>query len=173
VKAPVVILPLPFAKLPDELLPSPEVSAAIELVLVRAVAPFDLAVGLRAPRGNPLVRDPEVVEVPSEVGAELRPVVGLDPFDGDREGSANLVDEVDRGLNGAVVIELQDTEPRRFVDGGELVEAPLLELQMLDVHLDRLAGDADVATTRRPGPIALPGHARDAMFPQNSVDGGG
>jgi hypothetical protein len=123
-KAPVVVLPLPFAELPGELLPGLEVRAAVELVLVGAMAPLDLAVGLGTSWGNPLVGDPQVMEMPREVGAELGPVVGLDPLNGHRECPPKLLDKVDRRLNRAVVVEFQDPESSGFIDGGELIQAP-------------------------------------------------
>lgn len=112
-KAPVVVFPLPFAELAGELLTGLEVRPAVELVLVGAMASFNLGVGLGIARRNPLVGDPQVMQVPCEVGTELGPVVGLDPLNGHRECPPELLDKVDRRLNRAVVVEFQDTESSR------------------------------------------------------------
>lgn len=53
-----VALPFPLAELSGQFLPSPEVTATGEVLLVASVAPLDLAIGLRAVRGDPLVDDP-------------------------------------------------------------------------------------------------------------------
>jgi hypothetical protein len=84
-----------------------------------------------------------------------------------------LVDEVDGRLDRTVVGELQDTEAGRFIDGGELVAAPLLEAEMLHVDLDRLPWDTDVATTEGTGPVALLGYTGDVVLLQDSVNRGG
>ena len=48
-----------------------ERGAPVELVLVGAMTALHLAIGLRESGGNPVMGDPEMVKVPSEVCAEL------------------------------------------------------------------------------------------------------
>ena len=63
--------------------------------------------------------DPQVVQVPRAVSAELGPVGGLDTLNGDRECPPELPDKVDGELDLAVVVELQDPESGGCIDGGE------------------------------------------------------
>src|SRR5206468_735529 len=140
VRAPVIVLVLPLAELLGELSRASKDGAAIELILVGSVTALDLPVTFGATAGDVAVREAEVAEVPSEVGAELGAMVGLDPLNGRRESAAQFVDEVGRRANRVVRIDPEDTVPRRFVNGRELVEAPAAQLEVLDVDLDRLAG---------------------------------
>ena len=81
------------------------------------------------------------MEMPREVGPPFGVVVGLNPADRHGECLPHFVDELNGGLNGVVVVDLEDTVAGGFVDRGELLEAARLRLEMLDVHLDRLSGD--------------------------------
>lgn len=155
VRAPIVVLMLPSAKLLGELTGIAEDRSAIELVFIGAVAPFQ-AIAFRAAPGNVAMGDPEIAEMLGEVGAELGATVGLDPLNGRRESAAQFVDEVGRRADRVVRIDPEDTVLRRFVNRGELVEAPAAQLEVLDVHLDRLARHVKLPTPPRPGAVALP-----------------
>src|SRR5207247_1378454 len=78
--------------------------AAIELILVGSVTALDLPVAFRATSRDVAVREAEIAEVPSEVGAELGAMVGLDPLNGRREAAAQFVDEVGRRADRVVRI---------------------------------------------------------------------
>jgi len=93
------------------------------------VASLDLAVGLRATRWDVVVSYPKVVQVPREVGTELRAIVGPDVLDCDRSSALELAQEVDGRLDGVMVVDLQDAVPRSLIYGRELVEAPRGELR--------------------------------------------
>ena len=80
--------------------------------------------------------DPEIAQVPSEIGPELVPTIGLDPLNRDRETSADLINEGNRVRDRVVRVDLEHAVPGRLVNGGELVEAPGAELQVLDVYWD-------------------------------------
>src|SRR6185503_5779427 len=87
----------------------------------------------------------------------------------DRRGErlSDLVDEVNGGLDGVMVVDLEDAVARGFIDCGELIEASRLCLEMLDVHLDRLPWHVQLGTPRRSWPVPLLGDAGDAVFAQN------
>jgi len=77
---------------------------------------------------------------------------------------ADLIYEVNGGLDGVVVVNLEDAIARGFIDRGELVEATRLRLEMLDVHLDRLTWDAELGSPLRAWPVTLLGHAGDTVL---------
>ena len=83
------------------------------------MSPLNVAVGFGTARGNLLVGDPQGVQVPRKVSAELGPVVGLDTLNADCECPLELLDKVDGELDRAVVVELQDPESGGRIDGGE------------------------------------------------------
>ena len=83
------------------------------------MSPLNVAVGFGTARGNPLAGDPQVVQVPRKVSAELGPVVGLDTLNADWGCPLELLDTVDGELDRAVVVELQDPESGGRIDGGE------------------------------------------------------
>ena len=104
VRAPVIVLMLPLAELLGELSRASKDGAAIELILVGSVTALDLPVAFRATSRDVAVREAEIAEVPSEVGAELGAMVGLDPLNGRREAAAQFVDEVGRRADRVVRI---------------------------------------------------------------------
>jgi hypothetical protein len=129
VEAPVVVLVLPAGELFGKLLGTLELRPPIELVGVGSMAALDLPVALGATSWDPAVQNADILEVPGEVGAELGPVVGLNPLDRHRQAPAHLVYELDRGLDRVMVVDLQDPEASRLVDGRELIESPGAELE--------------------------------------------
>ncbi len=90
--------------------------------------------------------------MPREIGPELVAVVRLDPPDSRREALADLVEKGDRIRNRAVGIDPQDAVAGGLIHRRELIEAPVPELEVLDVHLDGLPGDGELAAAPRPGP---------------------
>jgi hypothetical protein len=118
----VVVLVLPASELFGKLLGTLELRAPIELVHVGSMAALHLPVALGTPTRDPAVQNADILEVPGEVGAELRTVVGLNPLDRHRQAPTHLVDERDRGLDRVVVVDLQDSEASCLVNGRELVE---------------------------------------------------
>src|SRR6266478_3479445 len=81
--------------------------------------------------------DPEVAQVPGEVGPELRTMVRLDALDCHRQAAPHFLDEFGGRFDGVVSIHTKDTIPGGLVDGRELVKAAATELEMLDIDLDR------------------------------------
>ena len=77
---------------------------------------------------------------------------------------ADFIYEVNGGLEGVVVVNLEDAIARGFIDRGELVETTRLRLEMLDVHLDRLAWDTELWPSLWAWPVTLLGHAGDAVL---------
>jgi hypothetical protein len=116
----VVILRLPLAELGGQLARGPKDLGPIELVLIGPMTPFDLAVCFGAPCWDVSVGNPEVSQMPGEVGAELGAVVGLNALNRDRQSATKLVDKGRRGADRVVGIDLQDPVARRFVYGREL-----------------------------------------------------
>jgi hypothetical protein len=111
-----VVLVLPRAQLADELGPGREGHSPVELILVGAMAALDLPIRLGAAGRDVLVGDAEIVEMPGEVGAPFGAVIGLNPPDRCGERLADLVDEVNGGLDRVVIVDLEDTIPGRFID---------------------------------------------------------
>ena len=99
--------------------------------------------------------DAQVVEVPGELAAELRAVVGLDALDGDRQASSDFVDERDPGPDRVVFVDLENPVSGGFINRGELVEAAGADLEVFDVDLDGPAGLADVSSPPRAGSVSL------------------
>jgi hypothetical protein len=155
------VLALPRPKLPDQVVSIPERGATVELVLVGPMAALHLAIHFGASGRDAAMGDPQIVEVPGEVRAELGAVVRLNPLDGDREGLTQCLDEGDGRLDGVVVIDLQDAVSRGLVDGRELIQAAGPELDVLHVHLNRLSWDLELRAATRARAVALerdPGH---------------
>lgn len=103
VRAAVVIFVFPGPALLGELLRGTEGYPPVEFVRVGPKAPFHLPVGLGSPPRDPTVHDPEIMQVPGEVGSELGPMIGLDALDGDRESPPHFLEERD-GRFGRVVL---------------------------------------------------------------------
>lgn len=110
--------------------------------------------------------DPEVVEMPGEVGAPLGAVVSSNPAARRWKSVSGLLDEVNGGPDRVVVVDLQDGIARGFIDRRELVEAPRVRLEVLDVDLDRLARDVNRTPALRPGPVRLLGDAEGVVLAQ-------
>jgi hypothetical protein len=171
VETPMVVFVLPLAELLGELSRGPEDHAPVELVFVRPMAPLDLSIGLGiAPRDLPM-DDPEVAQVPGEVGPELRTMVRLDALDRHRQAAPHFLDEFGGRFDGVVSIHTKNTIPGGLVDGRELVKAAATELEMLDIDLDRLPRDVDLAPVSRTRAIAFQGHPGDPMPLQDPLDG--
>jgi hypothetical protein len=167
-----VVLVFPLAQLLGELRRASENHSPVELVRVRPVAAFHLPIAFRAtPRDVP-VRDAEIPQMPREVSTEFGAMISLNPLDGHGKSAANLLDEVSGRLDGIMRIDAEDAVPGRFVDRRELVEAAAAKLEVLDVDLDRLPRDMNLAAAPRPGAVSLQGHPGNTMLFENPEDGG-
>jgi hypothetical protein len=167
-----VVFVLPLAELLGELARGPEEHAPVELIFVRSMAALDLSIGLGvAPRNLP-VDDPEIPQVPGEVGPKLRAMVRLDVLDRHRQAAPHFLDEVGGRFDGIVSIDPEHAIPGGLIDGRELIEAAATKLEMLDIDLDRLSRDVDLAPAAGAGAIAFQGHPGDPMPLQDPLDGG-
>jgi hypothetical protein len=110
-------LVLPAGELLGQLLGTLELRPPIELVGIGPMTALDLPVALRANLVGSAGAECRILEVPGEVGAELGPMIGLNPLDRHRQSPPHLVDESDGGLDRVVVVDLQDSKTRRLVDG--------------------------------------------------------
>ena len=63
------------------------------------------------------------------------------------------------------------TKPGAVVDGRELVEAVAAESEVLDIDLDRLPRNVDLAPASGAWAIAFQGHSGDPMPLQDPLDG--
>ena len=113
---------LPRPQLADKFRAGPKGHPLVEFVLVGAMTTFDLAIGLRTAGWDVPVGDAEIVQMPGEISAPFGAVVSLNPPDCRRKRLADLIYEVNGGLDGVVVVDLEDAIAGGFVDGGELVE---------------------------------------------------
>jgi hypothetical protein len=93
VRTPVVVLVFPAPQFGGELGNRTERCPAIELVLIGSMAALNFPIALRAPGRDVAMSNPEIAQMPGEIGAELVTVIGLDPLNRDRQSPANLVDE--------------------------------------------------------------------------------
>ena len=84
-----VVLVLPAGELLGQLLGTLELRPPIELVGVGSMTSLDLPVALWATSWDSAVQNADILEVPGEVGAELGPVVGLNPLDRHRQAPAH------------------------------------------------------------------------------------
>jgi hypothetical protein len=94
---------------------------AVELLIVDAMRPLDLAVKPRGQGSDVDMAKSAVQEMPVEGRLELGPVVGLDLLDSKRQLLEDVVGELDCGLLVQLPVDLQDSQPRAVVDSGELV----------------------------------------------------
>lgn len=140
-----------MAELVGELGRGPEDHAPVEFVRVRPMAALDLAIGLGIASRNVPVGHPEVPQVPGKVGPKLGAMVRLDALDRRRQTAAHFLDEVGSRFDGVVSIDAEHAIPGGLIDGRELVEAAAAELEVLDVALDRLPRDVDLAPAAGPG----------------------
>ena len=95
----------------------------VELLRIGFVAPLDFPVHLRATWRYVPVRDAEVGEVPRELWAERRAVIGLNFLNGKGEMLPNFLEEVYGGLGVVVVVDTQHPKAGRFVYGRKLIKA--------------------------------------------------
>ena len=131
---------------------------SVELLIVFAVAPFDLTVMPGRAGLDELVPDAKLLagflkesqfggRMTVETVGELKPVVGLDALNGKRE-LFHTVEKEDSGRIGAMFFKsFQIAETGVFVDEGVLIELLPLSLSymadsrhILDVDLHTLAG---------------------------------
>ncbi len=167
-----VVFVLPLAELLGELGRGAEDHALVELVCVRSMAALDLSIGLGvAPRNLP-VDHPEIPQVPGEVGPKLRAMVRLDTLDRHRQAAPHFLDEGGGRFDGIVSIDPEHAIPGSLIDGRELIEAAAAQLEMLDINLDRLSRDVDLAPAAGAWAIAFQGYPGDPMPLQDPLDGG-
>ena len=138
----VIVIVLPLAELVVEqvnvIRDAVLVQELVELLVVDAVRPFDLAVQMRCPRPDVHVADIAFFEMPVEVGLEFGALVGLNGVDAERQPPEDVIDEGDGRPLIAGVVDLQHADPCAIVDGRELVEPPACAgdpLEKLDVDL--------------------------------------
>ena len=62
-----------------------EMPSLIELLRIGFMAPLDLSVDLRAARRYVFVGDAEIGKMPGKLWSEGRPIVSLNPLNGERE----------------------------------------------------------------------------------------
>ncbi len=93
----------------------------IELLLIRSVRPFDLAVELRRRWSDIGMANSLVFNMPMELGLELMAVVRSHLADAEREFVNDGVDEVDRVRLIVAVVDFQGANARGIVDRGVLV----------------------------------------------------
>ena len=87
--------------------------------------------------------DIERLGVPVEARLELGAIVRLQHVDTEWQPLSNLVEEADRRALVAPIVDLQDSDTRAVVDGGELIEpfaCPRDALEELHVHLQAVPG---------------------------------
>jgi len=145
-----VVFVLPVAELLGELGRVPKDHAPVELVFVRPMAALDLSIGLGAAPRNLPVGQPEIPQVPGEVGPKLRAMVRLDALDGHRQAAAYFLDKLGGRLDGVVGVDAEHAIPGGLIDGRELVETAAAEFEVLDIDLDRLPRNVDLDPI--PGP---------------------
>ena len=169
-KTAMVVFMLPLAELLGELGRSPEDHTPIELVFIRPMTALDLPIDLGAASRNLAVDHPEVPQVPGEVGPEFGAVIGLDALDCHWQAAPHFFDEVRSRFDGVVRIDPEHPIAGGFVDGGELVEGTAAELEVLDIDLDRLPRNVNLAPAAGSGTIALQGHPGHSMAFQDPLD---
>jgi hypothetical protein len=108
VRSAVVVLVLPAPQLDGQLGNRSEGRAAVEFFFVGSMTTFDFAVTLRAPRRDVAMGNPEIAQMPREVGPELAAVVGLDALNRDGQSAPDLFDEGDRVWDRTLRIDLEN-----------------------------------------------------------------
>jgi hypothetical protein len=98
-------------------------------------------------------------------------MVRLDALDGHRQAAPHFLDEVGGRFNGIVSIDPEHALPGGLIDGRELIEAAAAQLEMLDIDLDRLPRDVDLAPAAGAWAIAFQGYSGDPMSLQDPLDG--
>ena len=100
-----VVFCFPLLQLSSKIPFMSEAPSLIELFRVRLVAPFYLAVDLRASGRDMPMRDAEVRKMPGELWSERRVIVGLDFVDGEGKMLTDFPEEVDGRLGVVVVVD--------------------------------------------------------------------
>jgi hypothetical protein len=114
--------------------------ASPELLVIDARAAFDFAVLFRTPRFNVAEANASLLHGECEGEGELRPIVNLHFANRKREGVANGGQELQPGEVVLAGIEAEDPKPSAVIEGGGLEPLRAGGLNLLDVHLDRIAG---------------------------------
>ncbi len=83
----------------------------VELLLIRAVRPLDLAVAMWRPGLEVDVPDALIGQVPVEEGLELMPPVGADRVDAEGEAPDEVVGKPDRVRLRVPRVELERPDP--------------------------------------------------------------
>src|SRR6266851_765629 len=99
-------------------------------------------------------------------------MVRLNALDRHRQAAPHFLDERRGRFDGVVSIDPQHAVSGGLIDGRELIEAAGAELEVLDVDLDGLPRDVDLAPAAGAWAIAFQGHPRDPMPLQDPLDGG-
>jgi hypothetical protein len=104
-RAILVVLAFPPPEFPSKIFLMSEISASVEFLGIGLMASFHLPVDLRASGRNVAMRDTEIREMPSELGAKRGVVVGLDPLDSKREMFSDFLQEVHRRPGIVVIVD--------------------------------------------------------------------
>jgi len=152
-----------------------EMPSLIELLRVGFMASLDLPVHLRAARRYVFVGNAEIAKMPGELWSERRAVIGLNFLNGEGEILSDFLKEVDGSLGVVVIVDAQNTESGRFVNGRELIKAlPRSSHTRNELHieLDRAARNLERCISRfRAGTILLQGNAANVMTRKDLQDG--
>ena len=154
-----VVFVLPLAELLGKLSRVSQDHAPVEFVFVGPMTALDFPIRLGATTWNLPMGNPEIPQVPGEVGPKLGAMVRLDALDGHRQAPTHFFDELGGRLDGVVSVDSEHTIPGGLVNGRELVEAAATEFEVLDIDLDRLPRDVELSTAPRPWSVAFQRHS--------------
>jgi hypothetical protein len=115
VEAAIVVLVLPLAKFLSELGRVSQDHAPVEFVFVGPMTALDFSIRLGAAPRNLPMGNPEVPQVPGEVGAKLGSMVRLDALDSHRQAPTHFFDERGGRLDGVVSVGSEHTIPGGLV----------------------------------------------------------
>lgn len=149
--ADLAVLRFPPFELSNQVLSVLEGLSSIELLRIRFVAPLHLAVGLGTCGRDVLMGDAQIRKMPIELRPKGRIVVRLDLLDGKGEMLPHLLEKLDRRSRIVMIVDPQDAESSRFVNGGELVEAlacPRCPRNEFHIELHRTTGNSERGVIR-------------------------
>lgn len=113
----------------------------IELLLIGTVGSFDFAIELRGAPFDVGVPDPEIFDMPMELGLEFVTIIRAHLANAKRELFDDVVNEVDRVCLRMLLVDLEGANSgciidRRVLEPADLFAAFSFEGQKLNVHLN-------------------------------------
>ena len=136
-----VVEALPFVEFSLQINVAFVAEKLIELLLIRTVGTFDFAIELRGAPFDVGVPDPEIFNMPMELGLEFVTIIRTDFTNAEWKLFDDVVNKVNRICLGMLLVDLEGANSgcivdRRILEPADLFAAFPYECQKLNVHLN-------------------------------------